>query len=350
MRLPNGMGSVYKLSGNRRKPWAARKTTGWRTVQGKQRAYPVYDFVGYYATRREAMTALVEYNRDPYDLNATKITFAEVYDRWSARKYSETSQSSVKSYRAAYVICAPLHDMRFVDIKLDHLQTVADNSGKNAPTLKKWKSLLNQMYEYAIRHEIVTPDKNMTKYVDTKRAGNPNALDRKPFTRAEIKKLWDCKDANTYMSIVLMLIYTGTRIGELLALKKEDVHLDNRWFFVRQSKTESGVRAVPISDKIMPFFRSWMDTADCEYLLSTPSGKKFDYRSYYDYYWTPLMLALNMDHRPHDTRHTCVSLLTIAGVSDKIIKKIIGHKGQSVTEIVYTHFGISDLLDAINKI
>lgn len=29
MRLPNGFGSVYKLSGNRRKPWVARKTTGW---------------------------------------------------------------------------------------------------------------------------------------------------------------------------------------------------------------------------------------------------------------------------------------------------------------------------------
>ena len=29
MKLPNGYGSVYKLSGNRRKPWAARVTDGW---------------------------------------------------------------------------------------------------------------------------------------------------------------------------------------------------------------------------------------------------------------------------------------------------------------------------------
>ena len=57
-----------------------------------------------------------------------------------------------------------------------------------------------------------------------------------------------------------------------------------------------------------------------------------------------------MVHRPHDTRHTCISMLAAADVSDKIIKKIVGHKGQSVTEVVYTHFEIEELIDAINKI
>mgnify|MGYP001623252341 FL=1 len=93
-----------------------------------------------------------------------------------------------------------------------------------------------------------------------------------------------------------------------------------------------------------------MNKNDCEYLLSTPEGKHFDYRNYYDSYWTPLIEQMGMDHRPHDTRHTCISLLTVAGVQDKIIKKIVGHKGQTVTEVVYTHFEIQKLLEAINKI
>ena len=42
--------------------------------------------------------------------------------------------------------------------------------------------------------------------------------------------------------------------------------------------------------------------------------------------------------------------MTVAGVQDKIIKKIVGHKGQTVTEVVYTHFEIQELLEAINKI
>ena len=64
----------------------------------------------------------------------------------------------------------------------------------------------------------------------------------------------------------------------------------------------------------------------------------------------PLIEQMGMNHRPHDTRHTCVSMLAVAGVDDKIIKKIVGHKGQSVTETVYTHFEIQELLEAINRI
>ena len=49
-------------------------------------------------------------------------------------------------------------------------------------------------------------------------------------------------------------------------------------------------------------------------------------------------------------RETCISLLAEAGVDDRLVKKIVGHKGQGVTQQVYTHFEIQALLDAINKI
>ena len=57
-----------------------------------------------------------------------------------------------------------------------------------------------------------------------------------------------------------------------------------------------------------------------------------------------------MKHRPHDTRHTGISLLAAAGGDERVIKKIVGHKGQGVTETVYTHFELAELKDAINKI
>ena len=61
-------------------------------------------------------------------------------------------------------------------------------------------------------------------------------------------------------------------------------------------------------------------------------------------------MGLNKDHKPHDTRHTCVSLLTKARIDERIIKKIIGHSGKGVTEIVYTHIDMQQLLEAIDKI
>ena len=50
--------------------------------------------------------------------------------------------------------------------------------------------------------------------------------------------------------MILILIYTGVRIQELLDLKKEHVHLNEHYFDVIASKTESGIRKVPISDYI----------------------------------------------------------------------------------------------------
>ena len=90
--------------------------------------------------------------------------------------------------------------MRFVDIKLDHLQGVVDSSGKNTPTLKTLKILWGLMYDYAVIHEIVSQDKrDMVRYVDISKAGNPNAYNRKPFSKKEISILWKMQGFKTYM-------------------------------------------------------------------------------------------------------------------------------------------------------
>lgn len=349
MRLPNGFGSVYKLSGKRRNPWVARKTTDWTWNEETQKSYPVYQFIGYYPTRQAALTALSDYNKDPYDLHHDTITFKEVYDKWSDIRFPKVKKTN--GYEAAYKLCTKIHHMKFVDIKLEHLQNVVDESGKNSPTLKNLKILFGLMWDYAVMHEIVPQDKrDMVRYVDISKPGNPNSYKREPFKKKEVEMLWKIKDSNTYMTVVLILIYTGLRIGELLDLKKEDVHLKERWFYVKESKTDSGIREVPIAEKIVPFFEYWMNR-DCEYLICTPDNEHFLYRNYYDSYWTPLMKSLSFDnHRPHDTRHTCISLLTTAGVDERIIKKIVGHKGQGVTETVYTHLELPVKLEAINKI
>ena len=350
MKLPNAYGSVYKLSGKRRNPWVVRKTVGWKQIPEKLRAYPIYEYIGYYPTKSEALQALASYNEDPYDLHAKTITFEEVYEKWS-NEYFETIKNS-NGYKAAYKTSESLHNMKFQDIKLDHLQKVVDESGKNTPTLKTLKNLWGLMYDYAVIHEIVNPDKReMVRYVNISKPGNPNAFERKPFTKKAIKHLWEAETSNPYISVVLMLIYTGVRIGEMLNLQKKDVHLDKRWFYVKSSKTESGIREVPIAEKLVLFFEYWMTKDDCEYLISTPDGKPFQYRNYYDSYWIPLMKDLNLSkYTPHCTRHTCISLLTEAGADERVIQKIVGHKGQNVTQVVYTHLDLPIKLEAINKI
>ena len=134
-------------------------------------------------------------------------------------------------------------------------------------------------------------------------------------------------------------------------MKKENVNLEEQYFNVTAIKTENGIRRVPIADKILPFYKAWYESSECEYLLHTLDQKHFTYKNYYDSYWTPLKEALSFDHTPHDTKHTCISMLAEAHVDPTMIKKIVGHPGtMSLTEKVCTHLDIQSLVEAINKI
>lgn len=62
------------------------------------------------------------------------------------------------------------------------------------------------------------------------------------------------------------------------------------------------------------------------------------------------MEQIGIDRTPHCTRHTCISMLSEAGVQDTTIKKIVGHSGaMTLTEKVYTNLDMQVLVDAINK-
>ena len=83
MKSPNGYGSVYKLSGKRRKPYGVRITSGWEFDPITQKQKQKFSIIGYAATKKEGLQMLAEYHMNPFDVSASKATFQEVYDRWS---------------------------------------------------------------------------------------------------------------------------------------------------------------------------------------------------------------------------------------------------------------------------
>ena len=96
MKLPNGYGSVYKLPGKRRCPYRAIVTERWLfdVETGKKQ---IRKTIGYYETKNKALEALAEYNKSPFDLESSKITLQEVYDRWSAEHFPTVSESNIKN-------------------------------------------------------------------------------------------------------------------------------------------------------------------------------------------------------------------------------------------------------------
>ena len=340
MRNPNGYGSVHKLSGKRRKPYAVQITTGWNE-EGRQ----IRKYLSYHTSKSEAMRALAKYNDNPYDLNNISITFAQIYDKWSELKFKEIGRSGVLGYQAAYKTCKSIHGVKFQDIRTNHLQGIIQTCGKKHQSLKKIKVLFNQLFEYAMKHDIVM--KYYSNFVNVGK--NMEVSTRKPFTTEEIQMLWDNKDI-PYADTILIMIYTGFRIGELLNIKLEDIDLINRTI-TGGSKTEAGKnRLVPIHDKIFDFIKNRMEDNKSEYLIHNSKNKKMLYDFYKNLHFYKIMEKLNMKHKPHDCRHTFATLLNNAEANSTSIKNLIGHSSFLTTEKIYTHKNVEELRKAIKLI
>ena len=343
MRLPSGYGGIVKLKGNRRKPYQVRLTKGF-TDEGKQ----IYMYLGYYARRGEALEALAEYNSSPYDITRETITFAEVYKKWSNEHFKKVSSSSIERYSNAYrKYCKSLYKMRFKDIRLTHLQAVIDNCGMAHPTRASIKTLFAVLTRFAMKNDIV--DKDYAQYVDVgQREGKIN---RKPFTQEEIDKLFKYVDTFDYLDTILIMIYSGLRVGEMLDLRLENIHLEER-YMVGGSKTEAGKnRIIPINKKIEPFIRKYYEkNKDKEFLIINSLGRPMGYSNYRREKFDNIMEKLKMEHKPHDARHTFASLMDSAGANKLCIKRIIGHSSQDITEDIYTHKTLEELIEAIDLI
>lgn len=341
MRKPSGYGSVIKLKGNRRKPYQVRVTKGYDKVTGKQ----IYKYIGYFEKQQEAEMALAEYNANPYDIDTAKITFKQLYDKWSSEHFKKVGRTSIEHYDLAFRYCKEIHNMRFIDIRLNHLQGIIDNLGKPYPTRRMTKLLMSQLFRYAIKNDIV--EKEYSKYVDL---GKPSPREEKKiFTREEIDKLFKYVDKLEYVDTVLIMIFTCMRIGELVTIKTENVHLKER-YMIGGIKTQAGKnRIIPINNKILPFIEKWYNPNN-EYLITNDKGEQMQHQNYRREKFKNIMEKLKMDHTPHECRHTGISLLDSAGANKLCVKRIVGHSSKDITEDVYTHKTIEELIATIDLI
>lgn len=343
MKLPNGYGSVYKLCGNRRKPYVATKTIGFKE-NGQQILKPI----GYYETREEGLQALALYNNAPYNIDLKNITFMELYSKWLEKKNikiekEEMSDNSLKLYINAYKNhCETLHNKTFINIKTSDIQVLIDNCEQSFTIKKYIKGLCNQLFEFASQLDIPI-SKNYAKFVELGKEEISTL--HKNIKESDINLLWENLHIED-VDLALILIYTGLRPSELLKIKKENVFLENR-YMIGGNKTNSGKnRIIPIHEKIVPLIRKRLDN-NTNYLIASTRDMNFTYVSFKER-WDKMISKLELNYLPHDCRHTCATRLDNVKANKICIKLILGHKIQDITDGVYTHKNINQLVETIN--
>lgn len=323
LRRPNGAGSVYKLSGRRRRPWVAAKN---RVI------------IGYYERKTDALAALDKLSGRSLD-ERYNMTFAQAFEDWRGEHYREIGVKGVESYDRAFAVCAALHDRKMRDLRTPDYQAVIDaNAGKAHSTLSKYKQLMTQMGRWAVREELTTT--NFASFVKLPPA---QRAEKETFSAAEIAALE--ADSSDAARVVLMLIYTGMRIGELFDLPVADWH---QRYAIGGEKTEAGRnRVIPIRPEGRGYFADAAARATGELLLSgmdiQHTVANFRRRDYY-----PLLERLGIRrHTPHATRHTYASWGRDAGIPPEVLQKILGHASYSTTANIYVHSDTETLIQAV---
>lgn len=351
-RLPNGFGQISQLKGrNLRNPFRAMVSVG-----KKSNGRPISKVLGFYETYNDAYTALMEYNKNPYDLDAALLV-QELYDKWSVWYFSTLkASSSTRTITSAWAYCDSVKNMKVKEIRARHIKGCMDTA-PSANMKSRVKSLWNLMLDFALEYEIVDRNYARTFSVsdDIVEEATKSTNAHIAFTNQEMKTLWDNANIN-YVDIILIQCYSGFRPQELGLIKLENVDLENR-LIKGGMKTPAGInRTVPIHDKIFDFVKFRYDEAvelKSEYLLNTVEGRnlKLTYDKYSDRFEKIMaVLELNPEHRPHDPRKTFVTKAKDAKMDEYAIKYIVGHAIDDITEKIYTERKDEWLIEELKKI
>lgn len=372
-RLPNGFGSITEIKGkNLRNPFFARVCVG-KTEFNKPILKSLKP-IAYFPTYNKAYEALVEYQRNPYDLDSD-ITVEQLYEKWTDDYFPKLKDSAVRTITSGWMYCNSIKTMRAKDVRARHIKGVMDEGyrieyrGKNkgekvfatASTKARIKSMFNLMFDYALEYEIVQINYARTFDISDEIVQEKEESKREhiPFSDDELKCLWDNRDRVRFADWILIQCYMGWRPQELATLRLDEINLDDR-YMQSGMKTDAGKqRIVPIHSKIFELVKSNYDYAQSissEFLFNDKgqthsSSTRITYDKYRHRFDKVIeALKLNPRHRPHDPRMTFITNAKKAGVDEYALKAIVGHKIQDITESTYTVRDIEWLRKDIEKI
>lgn len=188
------------------------------------------------------------------------------------------------------------------------------------------------------------------------------------FTLAEQKEIETAALAakkDKYKGIVLCL-YTGLRIGELLALSWKDIDLEKGILTVSKTcrdgningkhvrisntpKTENSRRQIPLSKTILKMLKDMKRKSKCEFVIA--NGDKPVFVRTYQRMFELLLKKLHISHKGfHSLRHTFATRALECGMDVKSLSEILGHKNATITLNRYAHSLWEHKSEMMNKL
>lgn len=301
------------------------------------------------------------------------LTFGMVAEEWQERKWEDLATKTSNSYNAPYKRAMdalgdrPINEITPAEV--DRIIQRMKNQGYSAKTVKAQKSMVKMIFTYAITHDPPYTMSNPAEYVQI-----PRGLPRKKRSApddATMQTIIDSVRTAYFGLFPFLLLYTGCRRGEALALtwgdvdfKEKSIRISKEYIYpngmpvLKPPKTEAGIRTVPLlpglravlvkprgakpTDLVFPapdgrplqenaFRRRWRHyckdaglVSDVVEIKTRKNGQKYEYHHY-----EPIIT-------PHQLRHGYATILYEADIDAKTSQTFLGHADIHTTLQIYT--------------
>ena len=290
-----------------------------------------------------------EFKKEIDQLTGSRTTFTYYLNEWLSWRETEVIKKTLEDGKLAVLKFADdfptLESVNARDVR-SWFRKLQHNSGYSTHRCKKYKQNLQNYWTFlkdGLDHNVVPEELEPFKGVEFRTKGkniSSNGWEEFPQLGEDIVRIVEAimeKKDQLLFDVVLILMYTGLRPEEACRLKAQHIHFeDDNWLHVDESKTQAGIRDVPIHKDLQPIIKRLSYDKRNKYLLSKIQSKnKYDIRS------DPIgkrfgrvktKLGYGPKHVLYSVRHTVITIMDQSGIPTSVIADTVGHEQPSFTK------------------
>ena len=291
-------------------------------------------------------------------INKYKLTFEDISCEWLNVKKKETKKStySTYSYSIRKFLMPEFQTMTLKKLESYNYNEFVEKLSQDLST-KTIRDIINNLKSILLLAEQKYGCKMKIKEIKIPK------LDSEPLeilSNKERTKLENyCLKENSLRSLgIIICLYTGLRVGEICALKWENIDLEKRELQVKYTlqriydenqkrtkisldtaKTKTSIRKIPISNKLYNILIKLKNNYNDDDFFLTGSSKKFiEPRNYLNIFKNYLKkIKLKTSYKFHILRHTFATHCIEVGMDIKSLSEILGHANVQITLNIYVH-------------
>ncbi len=278
------------------------------------------------------------------------ILFVDFFDIFKTKHilvaYKDKGRNNM-GYAKSHIL--PYFGSRKLDeITSKDIRSFLDSLARISTTANRCFALLSMAFKKAEDWEYLPPRSNpctgVNKYRENKKQRFLSDAELKRLEDSLLQQLKEQPASYCTVNAIFMILYTGCRVSEILNLKWENIHLDDRYIHLPDTKTGEGAR--PLNQKAIDLLVSMKRQEGNPYVFygKVHGQPVVEIKRAWG---TILKRAGIKDFRIHDLRHSFASFALKKGVPLVHVSKLLGHRNIATT-MRYAHLELEQLKESTN--